>query len=83
MPRPDPWVLAAAASLSVTLAVLVVFNAVMALRAWRVRRHSLDTLQDPDRQGQDSAAQEAMVRVRAAMDTVSYTHLTLPTNREV
>lgn len=64
MPSPEPWVLAAAAAMSVTLAVLVVFNGVVAVRMWRLRRQSLGTLQDPDLQGQDSSAHDAMVRFR-------------------
>lgn len=63
MPRPEPWVLAAAAAISTTLAMLVLYNAVIAFRMWRLRRHSLSTLQDQDRPGQDSA-HDAMVRFR-------------------
>lgn len=64
MPRPEPWVLAAAAAISTTLAMLVLYNAVIAFRMWRLRRHSLGPLQDRDRPGQDSAAHDAMVRFR-------------------
>jgi tight adherence protein B len=64
MPSPEPWVLAAAAAISVTLAVLVIFNGVIGLRMWRLRRQSLGTLEDGDRLGQDTTAHDAMVRFR-------------------
>jgi tight adherence protein B len=67
MPRPEPWVLAAAAAISTTLAMLVLFNAVVAIRVWRLRRHSLGTLQDQDPPGPDSTAQDAMVHFRPDM----------------
>ena len=66
MPSPEPWVLAAAAALSVTLAVLVVYNGMIAFRLWRVRKQSLGTLQDRGPQGPDAAAHDAMVRFRAS-----------------
>jgi tight adherence protein B len=68
MPRPEPWVLAAAAAMAVTLAVLVVFYAVVAFRVWRLRRSSLATIRDGDRQGQDPAVKDEMVRFRADLD---------------
>jgi tight adherence protein B len=68
MPRPEPWVLAAAAAIATTLAVLVVFNGVVAFRVWRLRRHSLGTLQDPNRQGQDPMVQASLVRFRADLE---------------
>jgi tight adherence protein B len=46
MPRPEPWVLALAAALSAVLAVVFVFQALMALREWRVRKDALGSLQD-------------------------------------
>jgi tight adherence protein B len=69
MLRPEPWVLAAAAAISATLAMLVLFQGAVALRVWRLRRHSLATLQDPDRDGQTSGVQEAMVRFHADLRT--------------
>jgi tight adherence protein B len=48
MPRPDPWLLAAAAAVSAMLAVLVAFQAVMAWREWRMRRDALGSLSDGD-----------------------------------
>ena len=69
MPRPEPWVLAAAAAMAVTLGVLVVFHAALALRVWRLRRSSLGTLQDQNRQARDSVAQDSVVRSRAGMAT--------------
>jgi tight adherence protein B len=69
MPRPEPWVLAAVAALAATLAVLVVFQAVLALREWRLRRSSLATIQDRDRDGQNAPGQDAVVRFRAGIET--------------
>jgi tight adherence protein B len=67
MPRPEPWVLAAAAAVAVTLAVLVVFHAAVAFRIWRLRTYSLATLQDGGQGGQASVVQDALVRFRADM----------------
>ena len=44
MPRPEPWVLAIAASLSAVLAVVFVYQALMAAREWRVRKDALGSL---------------------------------------
>jgi len=44
MSRPEPWMLALAAALSAALAALVAFQAVSALREWRVRRDALGSL---------------------------------------
>jgi tight adherence protein B len=65
MPRPEPWVLAAAAAVAVTLAVLVVFHATVAFRIWRLRTNSLATLQDGGGSGQASLVPEAVLRLRA------------------
>lgn len=67
MPRPEPWVLAAAAAIAVTLAVLVIFQGVVALRIWRLRRNSLATLQDGGQPAQASLVQDAVVRFRTDM----------------
>jgi tight adherence protein B len=69
MPRPEPWVLAAVAATAVTLAVLVVFYAVVAFREWRLRRNSLATIKGGDQPAQDSLAQDAVVRFRADMES--------------
>jgi tight adherence protein B len=69
MPRPEPWVLAAAAAIAVTLAVLVVFNAVILFRVWRLRKSSLDTIQDRDRPGPGAMVQDAVVRFRTDMES--------------
>lgn len=64
MPRPEPWVLAAAAAIATSLAVLVVFHSVTAFQLWRLRRASLGTIQGGDGQGQGSAVQDAVVRFK-------------------
>jgi tight adherence protein B len=64
MPRPEPWVLAAAAAVAVTLAVLVVFHGAVAFRIWRLRTSSLATLQDGGHAGQASLIPDAVVRFR-------------------
>ncbi|MDH3271192.1 MAG: type II secretion system F family protein [Gemmatimonadota bacterium] len=70
MPRPDPWLFAAAAALSAVLAVFVVFQAAIALREWRVRRAALDSLKDGSgrnlQEGRQSQA--SVVRARADVD---------------
>ena len=68
MPRPEPWVLAAAAAISASLAVLMVFQAIVAFREWRLRRDALDTLQDRDRRGQDALALDSVVRAGGDME---------------
>lgn len=68
MPRPEPWVLAAAAATSAVLAVFVLVQAVMAFRQWRLRREALATLERRDRQGENAAAQESVLRVRAGRE---------------
>jgi tight adherence protein B len=64
MPRPEPWVLAAAASISAALAVIVLFQAMTALREWRLRRNALRTLHERDPRPQDSRVQDSVVRAR-------------------
>ena len=66
MPRPEPWVLAAAAALSAVLAVFVAFQAVAAFREWRLRRDALGSLKDGDREGQDP--RESVIRARADVE---------------
>jgi len=61
MPRPDPWILAAAAALSGALAVLVLVQVVTALREWRMRKSVLGSLRD-DEQGHDTQSQGAVLR---------------------
>jgi tight adherence protein B len=68
MPRPDPWVLAAAAALSAIVAVLVVFQATAALREWRLRRDALGTLHDGGGGGQGSRVQDSVVRARTDVE---------------
>jgi tight adherence protein B len=64
MMRPDPFVVAAAAALSVALAVIVIFQGLAALREWHLRRDAFRTLADDDSQGQDSAPEVSVVRTR-------------------
>jgi tight adherence protein B len=46
MPRPEPWLLAVAAALSAVMGVIVVFQALAALREWRMRRDALGSLRE-------------------------------------
>lgn len=62
MPTPEPWVLAAAAAFSAVFAVLVVFQAVTALREWRVRKDVLGSLRGPGRGQQVAHPQASVVR---------------------
>jgi tight adherence protein B len=64
MPRPEPWVLAAAAALATTLGVLVVFHSVTAFQLWRLRRVSLGTIQSGDAEAKGNAVQDAVVRFK-------------------
>lgn len=67
MPRPEPWLLAAAAAMSAMLAVFVLYQAVAAFREWRLRRDSLAALRQQDHRGQGHGpvAEDAVLRVRA------------------
>lgn len=65
MPTPAPWVLAAAAAFSAVIAVLVVFQAAMALREWRARREALGTLRNEDREQRNAHPQTSVLRARA------------------
>lgn len=62
MPRPDPWILAAAAAFSAVIAVIVVFQAAMALREWRIRKDALDSLRGDDGGQDPRLAQASVVR---------------------
>ncbi|MGD8728139.1 MAG: type II secretion system F family protein [Gemmatimonadota bacterium] len=65
MPRPEPWVLALAAAFSAVIAVLVVFQAVMALRDWRMRRNVLGSLRSEDRDGRAPQPGGSVVRAKS------------------
>lgn len=67
MPRPEPWMIAVAAALSAVMAVVVVFQAVLAFRDWRVRRHALDSLRSDNEGGRGTEMPEASV-VRSTDD---------------
>jgi tight adherence protein B len=62
MPRPEPWILVAAAAISAVLAVLVGFQALAALREWRLRKTVLARLQGDATQGVDAQAHAAALR---------------------
>lgn len=64
MPRPEPWILAAAAALSGVLAVLVIFQVVSALREWRLRKSVLVSLRDDGHQT-EAPSQGAVLRASA------------------
>ena len=68
MPRPDPWILAAAASLSAVLAVVVGFQIVASLREWRLRRDALGSLKQEGRPAVDGAASAPVVRSATEME---------------
>lgn len=61
-PRSEPWVLAAAAALSAVLLVVVLFQAFVALREWRLRKTALGTLKDGNGGRRDSEIQASVVR---------------------
>lgn len=61
MPRPEPWVLAVAAALSAVMAVVVVFQAAVAYREWRLRKDALESLK-----GDDDARREPIRQSQAA-----------------
>ena len=68
MPRPDPWLLAAAAALSAVIALLVVFQAAAALREWRVRKDVLAALKKRDAGAGASSSQASVVRASADVE---------------
>lgn len=65
MPRPEPWVLALAAAFSAVIAVLVVFQAVTALRDWRMRRSVLGSLRSEDRDSRAPQPGSSVVRAES------------------
>jgi tight adherence protein B len=66
MTRPEPWMLALAAALSAALAALVAFQALAALREWRIRRDALGSLDMGD--GRRAATQSTTSVVRSGGD---------------
>jgi tight adherence protein B len=62
MPRPDPWILAAAAALSVTIFVIVAFQAAAAWREWRIRRDALGSLSDREAAPETPHGRTSVVR---------------------
>lgn len=68
MPRPEPWVIAIAASLSAVIAVLVIFQAVSALREWKLRKDALTSLKKADAGGQPST-RASVVRTGPHMES--------------
>lgn len=65
MPRPAPWMLAAAAAFSAVLAVIVAFQALSALREWRTRKDALGSLKTDDRRRNALQTSASVVRARA------------------
>jgi tight adherence protein B len=68
MPRPDPWLLAAAAAMSAAIAVLVLFQALAAVREWQLRRAALGEFRERDARTKDSSAEDFVIRPRADRD---------------
>lgn len=68
MPRPSPMVLAALAALSAFIAVVVLAQAVAAVREWRLRRDALASLNVGGRTGDDVQAAASVFRERAEME---------------
>jgi len=68
MPRPEPWVLALAAAFSAVVAVLVVFQAVSALREWRMRSDVLGSLRSDDRNARAPQPRSSVVRANPNAD---------------
>ncbi|MDX1566238.1 MAG: type II secretion system F family protein [Longimicrobiales bacterium] len=62
MLRPDPWVLAVIAAVSAVLAAVVVFQALAALREWRIRKLALGSLRKSDEPRSESEAHDPVVR---------------------
>jgi tight adherence protein B len=67
-PRPEPWLLAAAAAFSAVLAVIVAFQGAMALREWRMRRDALAPLRGGDGATREPKQARASVVRRQADD---------------
>lgn len=67
-PRPEPWILAAAAAISAVLAVVVAFQALAAFREWRLRNDALGSLTREGRGRQDAETPASVVRARSDME---------------
>ena len=65
MSRPEPWMLALAAAISAALAMVVVFQAVIALREWRLRRDITRQLRSGGQSAPDAGTHQAVVRATA------------------
>lgn len=64
MPAPEPWMVALAASFSAVIAVLVAFQAMAALREWRIRKDALGSLREDGGRGQRSGPEASVIRQR-------------------
>jgi tight adherence protein B len=69
MSRPEPWVLAVVAAFSAALAVLVISQAVRALREWHLRKEVLGSLEDDHRARHMPRTPTSVVRAGDAEDT--------------
>ena len=65
MPRPDPWILAAAAALSAVFAALALFQAAAAFREWRIRRDALGSLGKDEAAREESSTEGSVLRATA------------------
>lgn len=67
-PRPEPWLIAAAAAVSAVLAVVVAFQAFTAFREWRLRKDALGSLTRDGRGRQDAETPASVVRATSDME---------------
>ena len=68
MVRPEPWLLALAAAFSAMLAVVVLFQAAVALRERKLRKEVLGSLRGNDARGKGPDARAAVVRSTEEQD---------------
>lgn len=67
-PRPEPWILVAAAAISAVLAVVVAFQAVTAFREWRLRKDALGSMAREGQGRRDAGTPASVVRATSDME---------------
>lgn len=67
-PRPEPWILVAAAAISAVLAVVVAFQAVAAFREWRLRKDALGSMAREGQGRRDAGTPASVVRATSDME---------------
>jgi len=71
MPRPEPWMLAAAAAFSAVLAVVVIFELRNAIREWRLRKDAIGSLRGDTRKRQEGPSSASVIRAEEELGALA------------